>query len=406
MNHQSPTYRWLIIGLLSLNFGIVFFDRNALNFLMPFVKQDIPLTNVQIGILASALSLTWAVAGYLISAASERSGKRKMFLVLATIAFSLCSFLSGIAPTFLFLLGTRLLMGAAEGAILPISQSIISGVVAPHQRGIAMGLTQNFGSNLLGSFVAPVALVALATWVGWRYAFFIAGVPGIITAFLMWRLLDESEKPDDHHNDEPLTMKTAFAERNVLLCSIIAVLLVSYLVITWSFMPIVLTEERGFDPSVMSWLMGALGISAAVTSFLVPGISDRIGRKPVMVGVPLVSVILPLSAIYFEGSHWALAAIFFVGWSVNGLFPMFMATIPSESVNPRYIATVAGLVMATGEVLGGVCSPFIAGVMADAFGLAAPMWMILVLALLASLVALGLRETAPMKVGAALAAEQ
>ena len=54
-------------------------------------------------------------------------------------------------------------MGAAEGSILPISQSLTASEVPPEKRGLAMGVMQNFGSNLLGSFVAPVALVALAT---------------------------------------------------------------------------------------------------------------------------------------------------------------------------------------------------------------------------------------------------
>ena len=48
-----------------------------------------------------------------------------------------------------------------------------------------MGVTQNFGSNLLGSFVAPVALVTFAVAFGWRHAFFLAGVPGLVAALLM-----------------------------------------------------------------------------------------------------------------------------------------------------------------------------------------------------------------------------
>jgi len=145
----------------------------------------------------------------------------------------------------------------------------------------------------------------------------------------------------------------------------------------------------------MGWLMAALGISAGVGSFAVPALSDRIGRRPVLIFFPLLGVILPLGALYFSGSLWVLAAIFFFGWGLNGVFPLFMGTIPSETVDPRHVATALGLVCATGEILGGVLSPFVSGYAADRFGLQAPLWIMLGLCILAGLLAFGLRETAP-----------
>ena len=89
---SSAAYQVMLVTLLSINFGIVFFDRNALNFLMPFVKPELGLSNTQVGILASALSLTWACAAFGIGFISDRTGSRKGLLILATLAFSACSF--------------------------------------------------------------------------------------------------------------------------------------------------------------------------------------------------------------------------------------------------------------------------------------------------------------------------
>jgi len=392
-------YQVTLVILLSLTFGIVFFDRNALAFLMPFVQPDLQLTNTQVGLLSSGLSLTWALAGIFIGAASDRSGRRKAFLLVSVVAFSLCSFLSGIAASFVMLLAARLLMGVAEGATMPVSQSLVAAEVAPAHRGVAMGVMQNFGSNLLGSFAAPVLLVLFAELYGWRHAFYLAGVPGLLAALLIWFVIREPERTQAAGQGERTSWRQVFAERNMVLCALISILLVSYLVVTWSFMPLYLTQVRGFTPETMGWLMGTLGISATVTSFLVPGISDRVGRRPVMIITPFLGVILPLAAMYYGGSTWILAGAFFVGWALTGTFPMFMATIPAETVPPQFVATAAGLAMGVGELIGGVGSPALAGWIADRTDLSAPLWILLVICVLAGLLGFGLRETAPARTG-------
>lgn len=393
---RSGTYQVFLVGILSLNFGILFFDRNALNFLMPFVQPDLKLTDTQVGMLSSGLSLTWAIAGFLVGRISDKLGSRKPVIVVSTIAFCLCSFVSGVASSFLMLLGARLLMGAAEGGVMPVSHSIIAAEVDEDKRGLAMGVGQNLGSNLLGSAAAPLVLVPVAIAFGWREAFFLAAAPGLISAAIIWFFVQEPVREVLEAGAAPkATLGQAFADRNVQLCAIISVLLVSYLVCCWAFMPLYLMNDRHFDADTTKWLMATLGISAGIGSFVVAALSDRIGRKPAIVGFSLLGVILPLGAMFFTGSSWVLAAIFFFGWALNGVFPIFMATVPSESVDPRLTASLTGIVMGIGEVLGGVLSPFAAGILSDNFGRSAVMWMMLALTLLAALVGTGLRETAP-----------
>jgi predicted MFS family arabinose efflux permease len=393
-------YEVRVVALLSLNFGILFFDRNALNFIMPFVQPDLGLSNTQVGLAASALSLAWAHSALFVGAAADRGGHRKLFLIATTVAFSLCSFISGLATSFAVLLGSRLLMGLAEGGVAPISQSITALAVSPARRGLAMGVMQNFGSNLLGSFAAPVLLVAFATAYGWHKTFFLAGIPGLISAFLLWRFIDEPATVAAPPLEPRLSLRSRVRElflehRNIRLCLWISILLVSYLVICWTFAPLFLTKVRGFAPVQMGWLMGTLGLSATLGSFVVSGISDRIGRRPVIVFTCFLGVILPLGALFYHGSIWILAAIFFFGWALTGAFPLFMGTIPSETVSARHMTTAMALIMGSGELIGGVVSPAAAGRAADLFGLGAPLWIMMGLCTAAGILALALNETAP-----------
>jgi MFS transporter, ACS family, hexuronate transporter len=402
MNHSRSGGRWyqpVLVAVLCLNFGILFFDRNALNFLMPFVQPDLRLSNTQVGLLASAFSLAWAIAGLVVGNLSDRTGLRTPILIGATIVFSLCSWLSGLVGSFVALFCVRLLMGVAEGGVLPVSQALTVAEISPGRRGLAMGFMQNFGSNLLGSTAASLALIPVAMQFGWRKAFFLAAIPGLISALLIWRLIREPSPETRAHEarSRHMSIGQVFAQRNILLCVLISIVLVSHLVICFAFLPLYLARVRGLDGTTMGWLISVLGVSAAIAGFAAPGISDRVGRKPTMVLLPLFGVILPLGALYFEGAVWALALIFFVGWSVIGTFPLFMATIPSETVDPRLTATALGLIMGMGEGVGGVASPAIAGYAADVFGLHAPLWLMCGLPIIASILALGLTETAPRR---------
>lgn len=234
--------------LLGLNFGILFFDWNALSFLMPFIQPELHLTFTQVGLLSSALSLTWAGSGFIIGRLSERTGKKKIFIVTAGVVFSLCSFVSGMAGSFLALLGARLLMGAAEGMVPPVSHAIVAMEVPAERRGMAMGITQNLGSCFFGALLAPILLPMFAAAFGWRGAFYIAGVPGLILAAVIWFAVREPEAPAHPAHEESLSIGQILANRNMQVCTIMAILMISYLVITMTFVPLYLTQKLGFAP--------------------------------------------------------------------------------------------------------------------------------------------------------------
>jgi MFS family permease len=405
---ERMKYETRLIWVLGITFGFVFFDRNAVNYLMPFIVSDLKINNQQVGMIASALSFTWALAGFLGGAYSDRSGNRKTLLLGTVIAFSLCSFLSGLAASFLTLLLARLLMGLAEGPILPVSQSLVALQSSDARRGHNMGVMQNFGSNLLGSFLAPLVLVALASLYSWRAAFFIAGLPGLVMALLIARYVHAPARPASLATAAATTTAAAPADggmrysqmlryRNIWLCMLMSIVMVAWMVLGWAFLPLFYVRIRQLTTGQMSLLMSVLGLSAAFFSFVVPGLSDRFGRRPVIVAFNLIGLLVPLAALYFDGSLYALAALIFIGWSASGTFPLFMGTIPSETIPARYVATSLGLVMGLGEILGGVSGPWAAGWAADRYGLRAPIMIEAGCAILGTLLALFLRETAPAR---------
>jgi MFS family permease len=396
-------YEQRLVWVLGITFGFLFFDRNAAAFLMPFIARDLSFTNQQVGLIASALSFTWAVSAALGGALSDRTGSRKPILLASTIAFSLCSFLSGLAGSFLALFAARLLMGLVEGPFMPVCQSLLAAESDPGRRGHNMGVMQNFGSNLLGSFAAPLVLVAIAGHSSWRMAFFLAGIPGLLMAVLIARYVHEPHKtrpPDEAAAASSVSHLAKLKFRNMILCVLMSIFMVSWMVLGWAFLPLFYVKVRQLTPGEMSVLMSVLGLSAAFFSFVVPGLSDRLGRRPVVVAFNLLGVLVPLAALYWQGSLYVLGALIFVGWAASGTFPLFMGTIPSETIPARYVATAMGLTVGIGEILGGVSAPAVAGTAADHYGLTAPLFIQVACAVAGALTALALKETAPRRLSA------
>jgi MFS family permease len=397
-------YETRLIWVLTITFGFVFFDRNAANFLMPFIADDLHFNNEQVGWVASALSFTWAIASFLGGWYSDRTGNRKTFLLITVVAFSLCSFASGLAASFATLISARLLMGLAEGPILPIAQSLVAIESTAAKRGNNMGVMQNFGSNMLGSFAAPLILVAVASSYNWRWAFYLAGVPGLIMALLIARYVRQPAAaivPSTPAAPASVQANMGFREmmqhRNMWLCMLMAIFMVAWMVLGWAFLPLFYTKVRMISKVQMSYLMSVLGLSAAFFSFVVPALSDRFGRRPVIVIFNFVGLLVPLAALQFHGSLLILGALIFFGWSASGTFPLFMGTVPSETIPARYVATSLGMVVGLGEILGGVGAPAISGRAADHYGLQAPLMIMAVCAIVGTVLALFLRETAPIR---------
>ena len=398
-------YEQRLIWVLGITFGFLFFDRNAASFLMPFITKDLGFSYKQVGLIASALSFTWAVSAFFGGALSDRTGRRKPVLLASTIAFSMCSFLSGLAGSFAALFAARFLMGLVEGPFMPVSHSLVAQESALGKRGHNMGVLQNFGSNLLGSFAAPLVLVSIAEHWSWRSAFFLAGVPGLVMALLIARYVHEPPRaPRPPRASAPATDLRSYLAllrfRNMILCVLMSIFMVSWMVLGWVFLPPYYVRARGLSADAMKVLMSLLGLSAAFFSFIVPRLSDQLGRRPVVIIANLIGVGVPLAVLYFHGSLYLLGALVFLGWAASGTFPLFMATIPSETIPARYVATAVGLAVGVGEILGGVSAPAIAGSAADRYGLNAPLYIQGGCALMGALLALALRETAPSRVAA------
>ncbi|MDQ7747307.1 MFS transporter [Hydrogenophaga pseudoflava] len=397
------TYENAVLGMLSLTFGLVFFDRIALTFVLPQVVPELGLSDTQVGLLGAAVGLCWAISGYGFGALADRSGARKSILVAMVIGFSLCTFFTGAAAGFLALLLVRALMGLTEGPVLPIAQSIMAEESSPRRLGFNMGVLQNTSGALLAGLVAPVLMVALAERFGWRQSMYIVAVPGLVMALLLALFLRARRVPGPQAavaaetSPARLTVRQLLGYRNIWLGVLIASTQMAWLMMILIFAPLYLVRTRGMAPPDMGFVMMMVGLGALLWGLIVPALSDRLGRKPVYAVFTFLAASLPLVLVHFNGPlAWLGAAVFCTNLA-SGATPIPMSIVPAESVPRHAVASAVGLIMGVAEIIGGVIAPVLAGAAADRWGPALPLYFGAGAAVLSAALALFLIETAPSR---------
>lgn len=401
-NDYSKRYETTLVGILFFTWGTVFLDRMSQLYLVPYIAPEFHLTHEQVGMLASVLAITWAISTLLFGALSDRFGRRKI-LIPAVFTFSLLSWLSGVAHNFHQLLLIRALMGIAEGPCWSIMTALIEESSSPKRRGRNIGIVVSAGA-LVGLALAPILTTQVAARFGWRWAFFVSGVPGILMGLLIWKFVKEPARKEGSggeggHQVRLRDYLSILRYRNIWLCCIGAAGFISWLFLSNVFAPLYITEVAHQTPTTAGFLLGATGLGSFFLGFLMPSLSDRLGRKPVLLAMAAMSALVPLVLLIqpLYAFPWILAAILFVTNAGQGMPTLVMVLIPTESVPPQFAATSIGLATLVGEIVGATIAPTLGGALAERHGLGITMLMSACGTAVVFIVALFLRETAAVK---------
>ena len=391
-------YEFTLVLILMLAGGVAAVDAQTVFYIMPFIAQDLHLDNTQIGLIGSAVLVGWSLAALGVALLSDRMGRRKPFLVGAFVVFALFSGLSAAASSFFALFAARLVMGLAEGPVIPIQHVMVMAESAPQRRGLNMGIVQNFGAQLIGTLAAPILVVWLAQRTGWRSAFLLAGIPALLIALAIWKFV--REPPGAAHAEPRSTTGNVFsrlpaiwAVRNIRISIAIGTCCVAWYFMMLTFLPLWLTKGLGLDPGVMSTVIAMMGAAGAAGAFLVAGLSDRIGRRNAMRLFCSIGFVAPIGVLWVGPHPLLLGAIVFLGSLMIGTFSLFMGTIPQESVDAADGATATALVLCIAQLAGGIVGPSLGGVLADRLGLQAPLLLAAGLALCGTMLSFSLRES-------------
>src|ERR1041384_1195437 len=220
-----PRYsHYALIVLTTVNL-LNYVDRQVLPSVASYMIKDVhlQLTDAEIGYMESALLLSFTVFAPLFGRLGDRYPRAKL-MATAAVIWSFATALTGVADHFAFLPNVsfhiplvgwgvvmsgvaltlcfvRALVGIGESAYSTITPSLIADYYPPRRRATALGIFQ--AAIPLGFSLGFVIGGVLAAYFGWRRAFMVVSVPGLITAFFVWRLREPKRGAMDEF--EPTT---------------------------------------------------------------------------------------------------------------------------------------------------------------------------------------------------------
>lgn len=373
--------RWVVLMLLFLATGLSFLDRQVLSIVIIKIQNEFNISDVEYGMINTGFLIGYAimftVAGRVIDLVGSKIG-----LAVSVGLWSVANCFHGIVNNYTQLLTARFALGIGEGGCFPGAAKTVNEWFDPKQRAFANGIA--IGGSAIGAVVAPPLTIYLATNFGWRWAFVVPGLVGVIWV-MVWLLLPKSKATPVAQATAAPVVKTPFLSffknKDALVFIVIRFMLdpVVYFLMFW--VPKYLNQERNVSFERIGELFWVPFLALGISNIAGGWFSDKLiannfsvnkARKTVMG----IAAILTLSMFFIPTVSTPELAV--------GLMAMFMfahgfwitnyITSISDVFADKGTATVVGLSGTAGAISSLIINPMI-GVVVQKYTYT-PLWMV------------------------------
>lgn len=392
MSRRVPSAGAALAILTGLNF-LNYLDRFVPAAVMPAIIGALHLTDSQAGSLSTLFILTYSMVS---PGAGWLADRRQRFQLAAVgvLVWSAATFGSGLAPTFLALALARALTGVGEASYVVVTPSLVSDYYPPARRGRALAIF--YAAIPVGSALGYVLGGAINARFGWRWAFFLAGLPGAALAVILFFLRDPPRGAMD------AAAATAAPPSRGALRQIPSFLFNTAGQIIYTFvigglavwMPTYFVRVRHLPLVSADLRFGGVLAAAGLVGTLIGGrLGDRMAARHPSGHFLLSGVSLILSVPFAVAAVTAPAPAIFWPSMFVALTLMFLNTGPLNAAMANVLPAQLrgwGFAMNTMAIhlLGDASSPTLIGVASDRMGLALPVLVTVTLPALAGLVLL------------------
>jgi MFS transporter, DHA1 family, purine base/nucleoside efflux pump len=300
--------------------------------LLPFISQEYGVSSVITGWMVTVFAVTYAISAPFFGWISDKKG-RGFLITCGLLLFVVSNVLTGFAPSFSWLIISRVFAGLSVASITPLIYAIIGDIAPPNRRGVWLSIVVS--GHLMALWAGAPLGTLLEHFVGWRSVFFAMATIGAILAvvnFQIWRTI-----PKKHTNRNLMQGNILKILGSVSVTTIWAISMYSLYVYLGS----ALYSENKFSSSKIALAVTFYGVGAVLGSLTSGQLTNKLGEN-IVSKVTLLLLIINLVAIgiFFSSGDWVYFFLFM--WALVGYagFTSYQARLASEYPEER------GIVMA------------------------------------------------------------
>jgi MFS transporter, FSR family, fosmidomycin resistance protein len=355
--------------------------------IVPFFLTDLQLTYTQLGLIFSLSNLVWSPL-QLGFGVFGRYCSRKLLLGVGHVCQGLSIIGTSLVLGFSDLLSWRIIGRIADAPQHPIGNALISQSFRADRRGLALAINAA-GSNL-GTVAVPLIGGFLIATLGWRSTLMLFGLPGVLIGILLISLLEENR---GHHQQGQSAVKlgaevwTLLKHRDALL------LLASHVIgaggrglgVATLYIPLYLSQRLQVNEVQLGILLTIMMAGSVIGPLIAGPLSDRLGRKPVLLGDYLIACLCFAGLLAVGGSSWTLPVVLTVTGIAVYSEGSLMQTALADVADKMSMEMLFGLYFTVGSAIGAPWALLI-GALVDSYGFAAAFAAMAVSQVLAALV--------------------
>lgn len=374
---RSPKYRKYVLTVLVIVYVFNFLDRQIVTILAEPMKLDLGLSDTQIGLMTGlAFAIFYTGFGIPLARLADRASRVNV-ISGALLVWSGMTALCGLAQNFIQILAARIGVGVGEAGCSPPAHSLIADYYPPSERASALSI---YALGIpIGSLLGLLAGGWVAEFYGWRTAFFVVGLPGLLLAAVFKLTVKEpirgmSEPAKTVGQSQPpllATIRTLLTNKTILHIAMGGALtsFVGYGLGQW--LPAFFIRLHGMGLAETATYYGLVnGIASMAGTFLGGTLADRFAKKDprVYAWLPAAGVLIafPFYLAALVVDDWVVAiAILLVPSFLNSLWlgPAF-GTVQNLAPQ-RMRALASAILLFILNIIGLGLGPFLVGVLSD-----------------------------------------
>ena len=372
-----------LLGALTAGHMAVHWYSNLLSLALPFIKEDLNLTDVQVGTIVTVQmgvgSAFIVISGFLADSFRRRGAA---FVSGSVVSLGLALFVIGVSPSYGWTLVGAGIIGLGTALWHPAAMRSLS-LQFPDRRGMALSV-HGVGASV-GDAIGPIVVGAIIVVADWKLALELHLIPALLIVFPLWRglgLMREVSGERTNLGAYAASLRAMFANYQAPAVMVSNTLIQMARLSVLAFFPIYIKETLGYSVFALGVYLALLYAMGIVSQPVVGALSDRIGRKMVLVPSFASMALLYMAIVVVPAGVPLGLVIGALGMFFYAILNMTQTAI--MDVAPEGVQASTMGVMSLFSLPFTLISPVLAGYLVTEFGIKSAFWYAAVAAMLAA----------------------